>query len=191
VDVAGAVLEPEDVPGLGHVRDQRVVAGVLPRRGVDAAEGPADRGPGPDEGPLDVDRQAGQLQPRQGLGHAVPVGRDERGQRRLGDLPRPVGHRAARREARQATEARHQRLAPEGAPVLQAARPDVDPRQEPQGAPGAAMVTPGPGERLPQPGAQVDPAPITPEQFQAAGRRECPGHDLDREITLDPPPQGR
>ena len=28
--VAGAVLQPEDVPGLGDMGDQRIVAGVLP-----------------------------------------------------------------------------------------------------------------------------------------------------------------
>ena len=33
------------MPRLGHVRDQRVVARVLPMMGVEAAEGPADGGP--------------------------------------------------------------------------------------------------------------------------------------------------
>jgi hypothetical protein len=38
---------------------------------------------------------------------------------------------------------------------------------------------------------QVHPVQIAPEQLQAAVRRERLGDELDREITLDHPPQAR
>ncbi len=158
---------------------------------VEPAERPADRGPGPHDRPINVDRQARQLQPGQGLGHEVPVQRDERGQRLLGELAQPVGHRATRGHARQAAEARDQRIATEIAEVLQASGPDIEQRQEHQGDPVTAVVAAQPRERLAQPRAQVHPAQIAPEQLQAAVRRERLGHELDREITLDHPPQAR
>ena len=57
VHVARAVLQPEDVAGLGHVGDQRVVARVLPVMGVEPAERPANRGSGADDRAIDVNRQ--------------------------------------------------------------------------------------------------------------------------------------
>src|SRR5262249_52656875 len=63
--VAWAVLQPEDVSRLGHVRDQRIVARVLPMMRVEAAEGPADGGPCPNDRAIHVDRQAWQLKSRQ------------------------------------------------------------------------------------------------------------------------------
>jgi hypothetical protein len=43
VHVAGAVLQPEDVAGLGHVGNQGIVARVLPVMRGEAAEGPSRR----------------------------------------------------------------------------------------------------------------------------------------------------
>ena len=119
VDVARAVLQPEDVAGLGHVGDQRVVARVFPMMGVEAAEGPADGGPGPDDRAIDVDRQARQVQAGERLGHEVAVEGDERGERLLRELAQPVRHGAAGGQPGQAAEARDQRIAAEvarGAP---------------------------------------------------------------------------
>src|SRR5262249_58714981 len=56
---------------------------------------------------------------------------------------------------------------------------------------GRAVVTAESGERLAQPCPQIDLAQIAPEQFQAAVRRERLGDELDREIPLAHPPQGR
>src|SRR5262249_13590047 len=39
VHVARPALHPQDVPSLGHVGQQRVVAGVLPMMGIEAAKG--------------------------------------------------------------------------------------------------------------------------------------------------------
>src|SRR5262249_37547752 len=89
------------------------------------------------------------------------------------------------------TEARPHRIAGQVAQVLEAPGPDVEQRQQHQGDPGAAVVAAESRERLAQPGAQLDPAQIPPEQFQAAVRRERLRHELDGEITLDHSPQGR
>ena len=108
--VAGAVLQAEDVPRLGDVGDQRVVARVLSMMGIEAPEGPAHRGPGPDDRAVHVDREPRQVQTGERLSHQVAVERHERGERLLRELAQPVGHGAAGGQARQATEAGHQRI---------------------------------------------------------------------------------
>ena len=189
--VAGAVLQPEDVPGLGHVGEQGVVARVLPMMGVEATEGPPHRGPGPDDRSIDVDRQTRQIQPGQRLGHEVAVEGDERGKRLLRELAQPVGHGAAGGQPGQAAEARHERIAAEVAQVFQAPGPDVEQREQHQGDARTAVVAAEPGERLAQSCPQIDLAQIAPQQLQTAVRRERLGDELDREITLDHPSQAR
>ena len=191
MDIAGPVLEAEDVSRLGHVRDQRVVARVLPMMGVEAAESPADGGPRADDRSIHVDRQARQLEPGQRLGHEIPIQGDERRQRLLGELPQPIGDRPAGGQSGQATEARHQRIPAEVPQVLEAPGPDVEQRQQHHRDPRTAVVAAQSREGLTQPRPQIDLAQIAPEQLQAAVRRERLGDELDREITLDHPPQGR
>ena len=60
VDVAGAVLEPQDLPGLRQVGKQRVVTGVLGMMRVKAPCGPAHFTTGTDDGAVEVDRQTPQ-----------------------------------------------------------------------------------------------------------------------------------
>ena len=191
MDIAGAILEPEDVPGLGHVGDQRGVARILPMMGVEAAERPPHGRPRADDRAIHVNRQAWELESGQRLRHEVPVERDERGQRLLRELPHPVGHGATRGQPRQAAEARDQRIATEIAPVLQPSGADVEPRQQHQDDPVTAVVAPQPRARLAPPRAQVDPAQIAAEPLQAAVRGERLGHELDREIALDHPSHAR
>jgi hypothetical protein len=57
--------------------------------------------------------------------------------------------------------------------------------------PRTAVVAAQSPEGLTQPRPQIDLAQIAPEQFQPAVRGERLGDELDREITLDHPPQGR
>jgi hypothetical protein len=84
------VPQLEDVAGLSHVGDRRVVAPIFPVMRLEAAEGPADRGSRADDRSLDVDRQALQIGRRQRLGHDVAVNGDERGEGLLGELARPA-----------------------------------------------------------------------------------------------------
>jgi hypothetical protein len=79
---------------------QRVVARVLPMMRVEAAEGPADGGPRPDNRAIHVDRQAGRLESGQRLGHEIPIQGDQRRQlscvncRNQSATVRRVGNRA-------------------------------------------------------------------------------------------------
>ena len=158
---------------------------------IEPPEGPADRGTRPDDRPIHVDRQARQLEPRQRLGHEIPIQGDEGRQRLLGELAQPVGHGATGGQPGQAAEARHQRIAAEVAQVLEAPGPDVEQRQQHHRDPRTAVVAAESREGLTQPRPQIDLAQIAPEQLQTAVRRERLGDELDREITLDHPPQGR
>jgi hypothetical protein len=189
--VAGTILQPEDVPGLGHVGNQGVVARVLPVMRVEAPKRPADRRAGANHRAVHVDRQARQIQPGQRLGHEVAVEGDERGEGLLSELAQPIGHRAAGGQPGQAAEARHEGIAAEIAQVFQAPGTDIEQREQHQGDPGTAVVGAEPGERLAQSCPQIDLAQIAPKQFQTAVRGEGLGDELDREFTLDHPSQAR
>jgi hypothetical protein len=90
VDVARPVLEPQDVPGLGEMGDQRVVGRVLPVMGVEPAERPGDRRAGADDRAVDIDGEPRQLEPRDGLGDQVLVELHQRLQPLLGEALEPV-----------------------------------------------------------------------------------------------------
>ena len=77
VHVPGPVLEPQDVAGLGQVRQQGVVAGVLLEVGIVPAEGPGHGVPGPDHGPIHVDRQPREVEPFQLLVEEFAVQGDQ------------------------------------------------------------------------------------------------------------------
>jgi hypothetical protein len=68
--------------------------------GVEAAEGPADGGPRPDNRAIHVDCQAGRLESGQRLGHEIPIQGDQRRQlscvncRNQSATVRRVGNRA-------------------------------------------------------------------------------------------------
>ena len=191
MDVAGPVLQPQDVAGLGDVGEQRIVAGVLPMMGIEAAEGPADGGAGADHGAIDVDRQPRQRQARDGVDHEVVVELDQRRQRLLRELPEPVAHGARRRHARQPAEARDQRIAGEVPQVLQPARADVEQRQHQQGEPAAAVVArPSPHTR-PAAGAADRAAAGSGAAVPARRTRSAPGARTRRQIPLDHPAQAR
>jgi hypothetical protein len=152
---------------------------------------PADGGSRPDDRLIHVDRQTRQFEPRQRLGHEILIQGDERRQHLPGELAQPVGHGAPSGQPGQAAEAGDKRVAGKIPQVFKASGPDVEQRQQHQGDPGAAVVAAQPRERLAQPCLQIDLAQIAPEQFQAAVRRQRLRNELDREITLDPPPQAR
>ncbi len=128
MDVAGAVLEPQDVARLGQMGEQRVVAGVLAMMRVEAPKRPGDARSGADHRAIDINGQPRELQPGDRLGDQVGVELDQRGERGGRELPEPVGDGARRRNARQPAEARDQWIAGEIAEVLQPAGPRVEQR---------------------------------------------------------------
>jgi hypothetical protein len=75
--------------------------------------------------------------------------------------------------------------------VLEAPGPDGEQRQQHPRDPRTAVVAAQAREGLTQPRPPIDLAQIAAEQLQAAVRGERLGDELDREITLDHPSQGR
>src|SRR2546427_8055025 len=189
VDVAGPVLEPQDVPGLRHVGQERVVTGILAGVGIEAAKGPADRGPGADDGAIDVEREARQLQTRQGIEHDLRVESKERPERGVNEPAPPIGDGARRRQPGEPTEAADERVADEILQMLDAPGPHVEQGEQQQAQPCPAVVTAHGGARPSQAGQQAEAARIAAEQLQAAVRRELLGNELDRQIPLDHLPQ--
>src|SRR2546426_2169826 len=189
VDVARPVLEPQDVPGLRHVGQERVVTGILAVVGIEAAEGPADRGPGADDGAIDVEREARQLQTRQGIEHDLLVESKERPERVVTEPAQPIGDGARRRQPGEPTEAADERVADEILQMLDAPGPHVEQGEQQQAQPCPAVVTAHGGARPSQAGQQAEAARIAAEQLQAAVRRELLGNELDRQIPLDHLPQ--
>ena len=62
MDVAGTVLEPEDLSGLSQMGEQWIVTGRLAVMGVKAARGPGHFSASADHGAVKIDRQSGKLQ---------------------------------------------------------------------------------------------------------------------------------
>jgi hypothetical protein len=62
VAIAGAVLEPKNLPGLREVSEQRVVARVLGVMGIEAAHGPRELAAAADHSAVDVHRQSSQIE---------------------------------------------------------------------------------------------------------------------------------
>ena len=189
VHVAGPILDPQDVAGLGHVREQRVVAAIFPVVGIEAAEGPGDGGAGAHDGAVDIEREPRDVQPGQGVEHEVLVEPDQRPQRLLREAPQPVAHGARRRHAGQTREAPHERVADQVLQMLQPPRADVRQGQQQQGQARAAVVAAERRARGVQPARQIDPAHVAAQQFEAAVRRELLGNERDRQIPLDHLPQ--
>src|SRR5437867_13081430 len=90
MDVAGTVLEPEDLSGLGQMGEQWIATGSLAVMGVKAARGPGHFSAGADHGAVKVDSQSGQLQLLDLLIAQFAVEPRQRSQRSLGKLLEPV-----------------------------------------------------------------------------------------------------
>jgi hypothetical protein len=191
--VARPVLQPQDVAGLGQVREQGVVAGVLLEMGIVAAEGPAHGVPRSDDGPIDVDRQPRQVEPLQLLVEQRAIEGDQRLERLLSELLEPVDHGTVRRNPRQARESRHQRIVGEIAQVFEAAGADREQRDHQQHQSACAVVAAEPVavERLLDPPMQPEQPAVPAQEFQAAVRGQLLRDKLDGQIGLDDASQPR
>ena len=193
VHIPRPVLQPQDVAGLGEMRQQRVVAGVLLAMGIVAAEGPGHRVAGPDHGPIHVDRQPRQVEPLELLVEQLAIEGDQRLQRFLGELLEPVDHRAVRREARQATESGDQWVVGEIAQMLEAAGPDDEQADHQEDQPARAVVAANviAAKRLANPAMQLEQPEIPAQQLQTAVRGQLLRDELDGQIGLDDASQPR
>src|SRR6267154_2628771 len=108
VDVAGAVLESEDLAGLRQMGEQRVVTGVLGVMRVKAACRPSHFTTGTDDGAVEVDRQTPKTELCDLLIEQFAVEAHQRAQRSLRKPLEPVDHRAVAGNPRQTAEPREQ-----------------------------------------------------------------------------------
>jgi len=189
MDVPRTILEAEDVAGLGQMREERVVAQVLPMMRIEAAEGPLHGGSRGHDGPIDVDGQAGQLEFRDGLDHEITIEVDQGRQGGAGELLEPVADGVGRRHAGHATEAGEERVAGEIAQVFKAPGADVEQRHHQQRQPSPTVVARHSGHRATQTRHHVEPVQVAAHQLKATVRREILLYELDRQITLDHSPQ--
>jgi len=141
--------------------------------------------------PIDVDRQARQGQAPDRVDHEVVVKLDQRPQGGLRELAEPVADGAGGRDAGQPAEAGDQGIAGDIAQVLEAARPDVEQRQDEQREPPAPVVTAGGGARRAQSARQLALPQVAAQQLQAAVRGQLLGPELDMPRPLDHPSQAR
>ena len=190
VHVPGPILEAQDVPGLGDVSQQRIVAAVFAMVRIEAAERPGDRRSGADHGAVDIEGEPRHVEAGQGIEHELLIELDQRPQRLLGEAPEPVAHRAGRRHARQTREAAHEGIADQIMEMFQAPGADVQQGHEQQREPRSAVVTANRRTGRVQAARELEVPHIPPQQFEAAVRRELLGHECDRQISLDHLPQG-
>jgi hypothetical protein len=170
VDVAGTILEPQDLSGLGQVGEQRIVTGDLAVMGVKAARRPSHFSAGADHGAIQVDSQSGELQFLDLLIEQLAVEPHQRVQRALSKLLEPVDHRTVAGNTRQSAQPREQRIVGHEAQVAQPARADYQQTDHQQhqvaGAIIAAQILLGkcaPDARL-----QANQHQEAPQQFQTA-----------------------
>ena len=148
VDVAGSILETQDVAGLRDVREQRVVAAIFRWCGLKPRKAQATVAPVRTTVPSTSSVSPRDVQPGHGVEHNVLVQPDQRTQRLLSKAPQPVAHGERRRHAGQAGRAPHERIADEVLQMLQSSRPDVGQRHEQQGEARAAVVPPRPAQAV-------------------------------------------
>ena len=189
VHVARAIFDAQDVAGLRHMSEQRIVAAVLPMMRIEAAEGPGDRGASAHDGAVDIESESRQVQPDQRVQHEVLVEPDQRAERLLRDAPQPVAHRARRRDTGQPRKAAYERIPGQILQMLQPTRTDVRQRHEQQGEPGTSVIAAERGAGGLQSARQIEPVHVAADQLQPAVRRQVLGDERDGQIPLDHLPQ--
>jgi hypothetical protein len=187
VDVAGAVLDPQQVTGLGEVGGDRVVAVVLAMVGVEAAEGALDLKPGADHRAVGVHREPAQLQRAHRVRHQLGVERQQCSPHRRGAATEPAAQRPITGQHAQPGETRQHRIAGQVAHVLEPARADDQHRQHQPHHRHRRVVTGGVGalQVTAQAGGEVQAAQETPHQLQSAERGEAVGGEPQGQVSVD------
>ena len=114
-------------------REGDSLLGVMPMMRVEAPKRSGHSGTGTHDGTVHIHRQAWQLETGDGLQHHLLIELDDQRQRAMGKLLQPVHHRTRRRQPDQTAKTADQRIAREGAQILQAARADVEAARNQQG----------------------------------------------------------
>src|SRR5215472_5557081 len=189
--VARPILHPQDVARLREVGQERVIAGIFPVMGIEAAKSPAHGGPRADHGAIEVNGQPRQGEPLDHIDDEIVVELDERGQGRLRELPQPVANGARAGDPSQATEAGEEGIAGDIAQVLQPPGADVEQREDEQGQVAGPVVAARVDTGGAQPPWHFVLSQVAAEQFQTTVRRQLLLDELDVQLPLDQPSQAR
>ena len=111
MDIAGAVLDPEELRGLGEEGSDGVVAGDLAMMRVVAAEGAFHLKTGTDHRAIHIDGEPAELQFAHRVGQDLGVERLERGPHRRRAAAQPAAERALAGHRPQTGEAMDERIA--------------------------------------------------------------------------------
>lgn len=158
---------------------------MFPTMRIEAAKRPLDLRAGGDDGAVDVDRQARYPAGGQCFEDELVIQSHEGRERGLRELLEPVTDRARARDSGHAAEPCNQRIAGQVAEMLQAARANVEERDQEQRKACTAIVARERRQRAAQPSRDVKGSEVAADELQPAIRREPLPHKLDGQIILD------
>ena len=145
VDVAGAILDPQDLSRLGEVSQQRVVARVLRVVRIVAAPRPGDLESSAQDRAIEIDGGPAKAQSGDPLDDEIAVQTGQRGDGSSCEALEPVRHGASRRDAHQVAEAPEERIVGDILQMLQPPAADEKQSVRSRPAPGAACRNHRPG----------------------------------------------
>ena len=187
MDIAGAIPHPHHVSGLREIGGDRVVALDLPMVGVVAAKGALDGQAGRHHGPVDIERDALQLQPTHHLGNQFPVERMQSRAHLAGAATQPTTEGAVARQDRESAEPVDHRIPDQMTDMPQSARSDHQHRhdqaddrhrREVSGRIVAVQIAP-------QAPRELDAVQELAHQFQSRERRQSPTAEAKGKIPVD------
>jgi hypothetical protein len=191
VDVAGAVLDSEDMPGLADMGGDREVAGDLAMMGIEPSECSFDLETSRDDRPIDIDgkrakRHRGQY-PADDLGVEGHKSRNDP----CCELLEPAAESSGSGKVIKTTEPVDQGIAgDEGNMVEPTGADDEHADQQPDHG-DDAEITPeiNPGEVAAQQLVEPNAAKVADQQFQTSVRGEPSASKLDLKIGVDAAPK--
>jgi len=169
MNVAGAVLDPKELGGLGKKGRDGIVAGDLAAVWVVATEGALNVQPGGEDGAVHIHRETTQVEPIQCSGEDIGVESMQSGPDGGGAPRKPPTQGALSRQELETAEPMNQRVSAQVSNMPQARGPDQEHGDQEANHPHRGEV---PGritlaKMVPESFRELDPVEELPEQFQA------------------------
>lgn len=188
VDVAGAVLDPQQVAR--DVRRDWVVARHLAVMRIESAKRALHREAGGQDRSVEIHGQAPQRsQHAEGARHDRGVQRPEAPNPRAGELVQPPAQGHPTRQASQSAEAMDQRIADQIGHVTQPPPADDQQDQHDPHHRRDAKVARQSREMLADQPVEIDPSKVPDQQLESGVRGEARLGELDPQFTVDPAAQ--
>src|SRR5262249_17927796 len=123
-DVPGAILQPQNLAGLGEGSEQRVVARVLGMMRIVTADRPRDLPAGTDDRAVEIHGEAAQSELLDVVAHQLMNETAQRIERAAREGLEPIHDRPLRRNAKEPTEAVEQKIVGHELQMLEATSSD-------------------------------------------------------------------